>query len=226
MGSDGQKIRNLPRFLKNLVWVFQGVWLILLNLIIMTGTIMNKDAHLTLVLGGTRSGKSVYAESLLKPFQNGRVLYVATAECWEGEGTMKERISRHQERRPSSWKTLEAPVSLGEKIGESLREESFDAVMIDCMTLFVSNVMMRLSDEGDSAELEKKLEEEIASLLGVVDLFPCHWVIVSGETGLGIMPDNRAGRLFCDALGLVNQLLASQADRTVLVVAGKTLELN
>lgn len=183
----------------------------------------NKNEKLTLVLGGTRSGKSAYAESLISPHES--VLYVATAEQWPGEGNMSARIARHQARRPPHWQTLEAPVALAENIREMMKNRSFDTVMIDCMTLFTSNVMFGLPEEEDLPELEKVLEKEITALLQLVRESSCRWIVVSSETGLGIVGTSPVERNFCDGLGLVNQLLAADAGRTVLLVAGKVLEL-
>lgn len=183
------------------------------------------NVKLTLILGGTRSGKSAYAESLIPGGESGRVLYVATAEQWPGEGAMGDRIARHQARRPAHWQTLESPVDLAANISELFQESSFDTVMIDCMTLFTSNVMFGLPEEEDLPELEKALEKEIAALLEIIRKSSCRWIIVSSETGLGLVGTSAVERNFCDGLGLVNQLLAAEADRTVLLVTGKVLEL-
>lgn len=184
-----------------------------------------KNDRITLVLGGTRSGKSAYAESLLPRNYDQKVLYVATAECRRDDAAMIERIRRHKERRPVHWGTLECQLNLGQCLKDALSSTAYDVVMVDCISMLVSNVLFSLPDEENLEDLEKALHTEIADLILSMKNSTCRWVLVSGETGMGIVAATRLGRNYCDGLGMCNQLLSSAADRAVLVVAGRPLEL-
>lgn len=184
-----------------------------------------ENDRITLVMGGTRSGKSAYAESLLPWNNDQRVLYVATAECRQNDASMVERIRRHQERRPVHWGILECQLNLGENLKEALSSVDYDVVMIDCISMLVSNVLFSLPDEENLEDLEKALQVEIADLILSMKNTSCRWVLVSGETGMGIVAATRLGRNYCDGLGMCNQLLSAVCDRAVLVVAGRPMEL-
>ena len=166
-----------------------------------------EHGRLTLVLGGARSGKSLYAESLVTALPKPWV-YIATAEGRDDE--MKARIAEHQARRAEDWQTIEAPLMLA----EALRAvPAGSAVLVDCLTLWLSNAMLGAFD------LEKTmthLGEALAARDGAT-------VLVANEVGLGIVPDNALARRFRDAQGLLNQRLAAQASRVVLMVAGLPL---
>jgi adenosylcobinamide kinase/adenosylcobinamide-phosphate guanylyltransferase len=158
----------------------------------------------TLVLGGARSGKSLYAEDLVAARGGG--LYLATAEARDAE--MADRIRRHRERRGNAWQTVEEPVDL---VGILARDGSPDRpVLVECLTLWLSNLLEAGRDAG--AEIEA-LVAALPGLAGPV-------VFVSNEVGLGIVPDNAPARAFMDAAGRLNQAVATAADRVVLVTAG------
>jgi adenosylcobinamide kinase / adenosylcobinamide-phosphate guanylyltransferase len=159
---------------------------------------------ITLVLGGARSGKSRYAEWLITTYPQPWI-YVATAEARDEE--MAERIAAHKARRAAGWQTVEAP----HELAGALRSAPTDAVvLIDCLTLWLSNLMESESDiEGQTAELQEALAER-----------PGPTVIVSNEVGLGIVPDNALARRFRNLQGSLNQQLASQAERVIMMVAG------
>jgi adenosylcobinamide kinase/adenosylcobinamide-phosphate guanylyltransferase len=159
---------------------------------------------ITLVLGGARSGKSVFAESLLP--QGG--LYIATSEILDDE--MQARIDLHRTRRGSHWMTSEAPFELA----EALRRDDAPA-LVDCLTLWTSNLLLAERD----AALE--IEDVIASLKAR----RFDTVLVSNEVGLGIVPDNALARAFRDQAGLVNQKVAAISDRVVFVAAGLPMAL-
>lgn len=197
---------------------------------------------LVLVLGGTRSGKSAHAERLAASAGGDAVLYVATAVApgaetgngAPGDAAMRERIWRHQSRRPPLWKTLECPLRLGstlETILDTAQRQQAPlprVVLVDCVTLWISNLLLSLEDNGrlpEAAVFEQAAQREIEALLRVIRRFPCRWIVVSGETGLGIIAPTALGRLFCDGLGLANQLLAAAAKDVRLVVAGRALSL-
>jgi adenosylcobinamide kinase / adenosylcobinamide-phosphate guanylyltransferase len=169
-------------------------------------------AKLSLVLGGARSGKSRYAESLvsaLPPPWQGRRTYVATAE--PGDAEMTERIAVHRARRGASWRTIEAPRDLA----GSLQAACDAPVLVDCLTLWLSNLMLGGADID--AEMER-LDHALAAAAAPV-------VMVANEVGYGIVPEHPLGRRFRDMQGVLNQRIAARADRVVLVVAGLPLAL-
>ena len=182
---------------------------------------------LTLYLGGTRSGKSARAEARVFQRADGPVLYVATAEARPDDPSMTERIRRHRARRPENWRTLECPLQLGKHIGTALAEFRNTAgtptVLLDCITLWVSNILFSLPDPEDLSAFESAVRRETEALLDVIRSSGCRWVVVSGETGLGGIEPTRLGRNYCDGLGLANQLIAAQAREAFLIVAGLSL---
>ncbi len=163
-----------------------------------------------LVLGGARSGKSAFANRL--GLQSGRaVTFIATATAEDEE--MAERIGRHRAERSSSWTTVEAPLELRDAIAARPAD---DFLIVDCLTLWVSNLLgaSRLPDDiRDSCDAAA---EEMATRDGVV---------VTNEVGLGIVPANPLARTFRDTLGRVNAAFAMRAERSLLMVAGRSLEL-
>jgi adenosylcobinamide kinase / adenosylcobinamide-phosphate guanylyltransferase len=161
----------------------------------------------TLVLGGARSGKSRYAESLIAACPPPWV-YVATGEPRDDE--MRARIAEHRARRGREWRTVEAPRDL---VGALEKNAIGGAVLVDCLTLWLSNLM--LADADIEAETTR-LETALARVARPV-------VLVSNEVGLGIVPDNALARRFRDAQGRLNQRIAARASRVVLMVAGLPL---
>jgi adenosyl cobinamide kinase/adenosyl cobinamide phosphate guanylyltransferase len=163
-------------------------------------------SQLTLVLGGARSGKSRHAESLIAAFPPPWV-YVATAEPLDDE--MRARIAEHRARRGADWRTVEAPRDLA----GALETHSGRAVLVDCLTLWLSNLVLAGADvDAETARLETVLAGIAAPV-----------VLVSNEVGLGIVPDNALARRFRDGQGRLNQRIAARADRVVLMVAGLPL---
>lgn len=175
--------------------------------------------HLTLVLGGARSGKSSYAE-VLAAEQNGDVLYVATAEAWDDE--MRRRIAAHKAQRPGHWHTVEAPRHPGSAIQAALGalDSPPNIVLLDCLTLLANNVLITLPEAETEAAATAALMEEVDELLAAWDTCGGEWIVVSNEVGLGIVPAYPLGRLYRDALGRANQRLAAAADTVVFMVAG------
>ncbi len=169
---------------------------------------MADATKITLVLGGARSGKSRFAEDLIAALPPPWI-YVATAQA--GDTEMAERIAGHRVRRGPQWQTVEAPRVLD----KALLEHAAAPVLVDCLTLWLSNLMLA---EGDVAlemgNLAKALEQATAPK-----------VLVSNEVGLGIVPDYPLGRRFRDAQGILNQRMAALADRVVLMVAGLPLAI-
>ena len=163
-------------------------------------------SRVTLVLGGARSGKSRYAEGLAEPY--GHKTYIATAEPFDDE--MRERITIHRARRGEGWTTRDVPIDLAAAIGE---EQHF--VLVDCITVWLGNLMHREADV--LAEIEK--------LARVLEQTEARVVLVSNEVGLSIVPENAMARRFRDLQGLANQRLAEVADEVVFVAAGLPLSL-
>ena len=172
--------------------------------------------ELVLVLGGARSGKSSLGERLAGA--SNRVLFVATAEA--GDEEMAARIEAHKARRPEAWETLEEPLHLVNSLSE--RAGDYDVVLIDCLTLWVSNLLLRRPDEPHP---EQRILGAAEKLLATYDAGRATWVVVSDEVGLGVVPPTELGRVYRDVLGLVNQLFARRADRVYAAVAGLALEL-
>ena len=159
---------------------------------------------LTLVLGGARSGKSRHAEALLTALPQ-PWFYVATGEPRDNE--MAARIAEHRARRGTQWQTIEAPRDLA---GALATVPADAAILIDCLTLWLSNVMLAGADvDTETGRFEHALGAHAGSV-----------VLVANEVGLGIVPENALARRFRDAAGRLNQRLASIADRVVLLVAG------
>jgi adenosylcobinamide kinase / adenosylcobinamide-phosphate guanylyltransferase len=162
---------------------------------------------ITLVLGGARSGKSSYAESLAKDPK----YYIATAQAFDDE--MRERIALHQEQRGADWVTYDAPLELAETVGHADGTGNF--ILVDCITLWLSNILL--------AELD--WEHELEKLLIALGSVRSDMAIVSNEVGMGVVPDNKLSREFRDAQGIANQALAEISETVVLVAAGLPIAL-
>ncbi len=164
-----------------------------------------------LVLGGAKSGKSSWAESIVKRFPPPYV-YVATAQGLDDE--MKLRIERHRERRQGLWQTIESPSGLQDTL-KNLNGKS-KAVLLDCITLWLSNLLCSGSTEPETA---------VDGLCNVIEALDYPLVIVSNEVGAGIVPDNPLARKFRDLSGSANQRLAQVCASVYLVTAGLPLRL-
>ena len=163
------------------------------------------------VLGGARSGKSRHAVAVQPP--RARVTFIATAQ--PGDGNMAARIARHRAERPSHWTTIEEPFDVAARL-RAVR--GADAVIVDCVTVWVANLMLR----GDADETILGAADTLARLLP-----SCAFdvTLVSNEVGEGVHPETEAGLRFRDLLGSVNQRFAAACDRVVLMVAGLPLAL-
>jgi len=162
-------------------------------------------APVTLILGGARSGKSRHGEALVES-QPGPCVYLATAEA--GDAEMAARIAAHRARRGDRWTTVEVPLEL---VGALERETGPDrAVLVDCLTLWLSNLM------GAGRDVARACEGLIAALPGLSGPI----VFVSNEVGQGVVPDNARARAFVDRAGRLHQDLAAAADRVIFMTAG------
>lgn len=179
--------------------------------------------QLTLILGGARSGKSTFAEALAAK-QSQQVVYVATAEAKDDE--MAARIAAHQQKRPSSWQTLEIPHNVGAVI--QAQPPLGNVVLLDCLTLLVANVLLSVNpdlDAMDEAASHTAVEREIAVLITAVQTGAANWIVVSNEVGLGLVPPYPLGRVYRDALGRANQQLAQVAQTVYFMIAGIPMRL-
>jgi adenosylcobinamide kinase / adenosylcobinamide-phosphate guanylyltransferase len=170
---------------------------------------------ITLILGGARSGKSSHALRLAE--ESGRpVTFIATAQAMDEE--MSARIQKHRAERPAGWQTLEIPSGIASHIAQ-IRSE---VVILDCVTLLVTNLMMQYVKD-DIVEEEPymlAMQREINDLAAMLREHDCEWLIVSNEVGLGLVPPYQMGRVYRDALGWANQQLARTADKVIFMVAG------
>jgi adenosylcobinamide kinase/adenosylcobinamide-phosphate guanylyltransferase len=169
----------------------------------------------SLVLGGARSGKSTHAEKLATGSLHGGspqpAVYVATAEA--GDVEMATRIVAHRTRRGANWSTIEEPLKLDEALARAAAQGR--PVLVDCLTLWLSNVMLGGGDVDEATDDLLRTLEELAVPV----------VLVSNEVGLGIVPDTPLGRSFRDAQGRLNMRVAEHADRVILMTAGLPLTL-
>lgn len=185
----------------------------------------------TLVLGGIRSGKSIFAEQIAA-MAGPHVLYVATAEPSDAE--MEHRIRRHRERRPEGWGLLEAPRDFAAGLQSSAGR--WDAVLVNSISGWLSNLLYQklaaggvLSDEEPARDLAESIETEasatVAGLMAWQQQSTTPLILVSDEAGLGLVSPHPAGRFYQDLLGTTNQALAAAADRVYFIAAGLPLAL-
>lgn len=174
-----------------------------------------------LVTGGARSGKSSFAEETVCRFGD-KILYIATAIDFDDE--MKERIRRHRQQRPSSWETLEAFRDFDRIL--HYRLEGRDAVLLDCITIMVSNIMLQKAMDWEDLsvdevnEVEKEVTEQVGILLSIIKESNIPFILVTNELGMGVVPPSALGRAVRDIAGRVNQQLARAADEVYLCVSG------
>ena len=163
--------------------------------------------EIILITGGARSGKSQYAEQRVRE-KGGRSIYVATAEANDEE--MAQRIAEHRKRRGNQWRTIEEPLELTQAL---LAERGkTDCALVDCLTLWISNLLLRHDDKYASEKVEELIEK--------LPQLNFHLVLVTNEVGWGIVPDNSLARKFRDLAGWTNQRMAQVANEVILMVAG------
>jgi len=171
------------------------------------------NGKLIFILGGARSGKTLHAQKLAAQF-GGRITYVATAE--PGDDEMRERIAQHRAARPAEWQTIEHP----RHIGAVLVRCDAEVVLLDCVTLLVSNVMLAAGETATPAQVDAQVRREIDNLLDAWHGAQFNMIVVSNEVGMGLVPTYPLGRTYRDVLGRANQQLAQAADEVIFMVAG------
>ncbi|MEI7555387.1 bifunctional adenosylcobinamide kinase/adenosylcobinamide-phosphate guanylyltransferase [Candidatus Chlorohelix sp.] len=214
----------------------------------------SKERLVSLVLGGARSGKSTFAEKLASSRAgNFAVLYVATLEPYDAE--MKERVIRHRASRPDTWHTVEAPLSLAQKVQQEYKGEKL--VLLDCLTLWTTNRLMSITPldndaQGYVAQIppeddlalestapttpvqvtspdyfaeERAMAQELESVVAWLREKNCGLVMVSNEVGMGLVPPYPLGRAYRDALGRLNQVAANLSDEVFFCIAGIPVDL-
>lgn len=177
-----------------------------------------KPRHL-LITGGSRSGKSKFAENQAE-LLGGQVVYLATAEA--GDSEMMERILKHQQRRSTDWVTVEAPLDV---VGTLERFQTGYTILVDCLTMYLSNLYFKYESTVKIEELPQRIHKEIAHLAEVITSSAANLIIVTNEVGWGIVPDNPLARAFRDLAGLSNQQIAAVCDEVYLVVSGIPMKI-
>lgn len=177
----------------------------------------------TLLLGGARSGKSAFAETIAA--QSGKpVIYIATS--YRGDAEMHARIEHHRQGRASDWVTVEEPLALGDSI---LTHSAPDRVLIvDCLTLWLTNLLFaenKAFPEVGVIELPERFHRERDNFLKALEQVRGELILVSNEVGLGVVPQGAISRCFADEAGRLNQAVASRCGRVLLIAAGLPLVL-
>jgi adenosylcobinamide kinase/adenosylcobinamide-phosphate guanylyltransferase len=175
-------------------------------------------ARTIFITGGARSGKSAFSEQLALGFGS-PLGYLATAQSLDGE--MGERIRKHRQRRGDVWQTLEEPLYLAQAL---VRHDGvYQAILVDCLTLWLSNLLLLHEQPGNG--MEEAVMTEVRTLAATLQTMSTPVIIVSNEVGMGIVPEHRLGRIFRDIAGLGNQVLAAMADEAWLVASGIPIRL-
>ena len=176
-------------------------------------------ARITLITGGSRSGKSAFAQRLAEE-QPGSRLFLAT--CTVTDAEMELRILRHvQDRQKGNWATVEEPLDLAGALRQAHR---FDTVLIDCLTLWVNNLMFEAGKRSQAID-EDWIRTETELMLAAAREHPGEVLMVTNEVGMGIVPDNASARLYRDLIGRCSQCVGMVADRLYLVSCGIPLQI-
>ncbi len=170
---------------------------------------MGKNTQTILVMGGCRSGKSRYALETANDMASDHKIYLATSVPSDDE--MEDRVIRHQAERGPDWETIEEPVKIHDAVSEACSRAK--VILVDCLTLWTSNLLFQNMDEAG-------IMAAVDLLIEALDNATCPVLLVSNEVGYGIVPENSIARKFRDMAGLVNQRIAGAADQVILTVAG------
>ena len=177
---------------------------------------MPAKGKIILILGGARSGKSTFAQHLAETMST-KVLFVATAQPLDEE--MKNRIEIHRKNRPASWRTLEAPTNISKTLHKLVSDA--EVVIVDCLTILVANIL----GDNPNKKTEKEILDEMKTLIDYMNTSRQTFIIVSNELGLGVVPENKLARIYRDLLGIVNQIIAHEADEVYFLTAGIPLAI-
>lgn len=183
------------------------------------------NSGIIFITGGARSGKSSFALKEASRI-DGKKAYIATAEALDEE--MKARIEEHKRTRGNEWDTYEEPLNIAPLVKEI--HEKYDVILIDCLTLWLSNLLIRTQSTEFSSQI---IEDNIKEFIDVLKDFSvcslasefCSLYVVSNEVGMGIVPDNEMARRFRDMAGLLNESIAEVSDEVYLVVAGIPIKI-
>lgn len=175
-------------------------------------------SNIIFITGGTRSGKSRHAEEIARSF-GAPLGYLATAQALDTE--MDDRIRMHQQRRGEGWITIEEPLHLTQALAAN--DGLHRAILVDCVTLWLSNLLLRYEDSGEDAA--ERIGEDVQRLVTTLRDLRTPVILVTNEVGMGIVPESRLGRLFRDIAGQTNQRLAVLANEAWLVVSGIPVRL-
>lgn len=175
-------------------------------------------SNIIFITGGTRSGKSRHAEEIARGF-GAPLGYLATAQALDAE--MDDRIRVHRQRRGEGWVTIEEPLHLPQALAAN--DGQHRAILVDCITLWLSNLLLRYEDSG--ADAAERIGEDVQRLVTTLRDLRTPVILVSNEVGMGIVPESRLGRLFRDIAGQTNQRLAALANEAWLVVSGIPVRL-
>ncbi len=175
--------------------------------------------HLIYISGGCRSGKSHHAQQLAEELP-GRRAYIAT--CPQIDNEMAERIERHQRQRAGrGWQTIEAPIELAKTIEQT---DEFDVLLIDCLTLWVNNLLYTAEQQGETVD-EYDIRDKCNELIGICRKRSQTIIFVSNELGMGLVPVDSISRRYRDCLGRCNQVIAQSCDTAIFMVSGLPLVL-
>lgn len=183
-------------------------------------------SNLTLITGGARSGKSSFAE-LLAAYPGLPVVYIATAQVYDGE--MELRVKKHREQRPSDWDLVEEPLAVSSVLQRYQKEQV--VLLIDCVTLWLTNLLLsKYSEELDGNplaqdQLEKMILDQVREVAQIAQEIVPQVIMVTNEVGQGIVPDNPLSRAYRDLAGRSNQILGRAASKVYSVVAGYPIEI-
>lgn len=174
--------------------------------------------QITLVLGGTKSGKTSFAEGLAKSkeISGCKIIYLATAQAFDSE--MKDRINRHRSDRPKSWLTIEEPLDIIKVFNDS--SKNCDLILLDCLTLWLTNMIMKAGDNYIREELMDSILNEVDLFLDQISNTQTDIVMVSNQVEVGLISEYKLGRLFQDIAGLMHQKIGKRANNVIVMQAG------
>lgn len=176
-------------------------------------------ATIVFITGGSRSGKSMYAQNIAESISGVRT-YIATCPYIDKE--MEERIRKHKEaRQASSWQTIEETADLA---GALRRATGSQVILIDCLTLWINNLMYEAEQQGKYLN-EEMIGARCKEVLGVCEDLSGTIIFVTNEVGMGIIPENHASRLYRDLVGRCNQIMADRADAVTFMVSGVPMNI-